>query len=44
MSIIRKEVIGGQTLILGGRQFNLLDTAFGADEALSCSSQYGLCE
>ena len=28
----------------GGRQFNLLDTAFGADEALSCSSQYGLCE
>lgn len=28
----------------GGRQFNLLDFAFGADEGLSCSSQYGLCE
>lgn len=28
----------------GGRQFNLLDAAFAEDEALSCSSQYGLCE
>lgn len=28
----------------GGRQFNLLDHAFGADTGLSCSSQYGLCE
>lgn len=28
----------------GGRQFNLLDYAFGADTGLSCSSQYGLCE
>ena len=27
-----------------GRQFNLLDFAFGADEGLSYSSQYGLCE
>lgn len=28
----------------GGRQFNLLDAAFAEDEAISCSSQYGLCE
>ncbi|MTH33028.1 phosphoadenosine phosphosulfate reductase family protein [Paracoccus limosus] len=28
----------------GGRQFNLLEAAFAEDEALSCSSQYGLCE
>ncbi|GAB1361803.1 hypothetical protein MASR1M32_10390 [Rhodobacter sp.] len=28
----------------GGRQFNLLEHAFSADEGLSCSSQYGLCE
>lgn len=28
----------------GGRQFNLLDAAFAEDEALTCSSQYGLCE
>lgn len=28
----------------GGKQFNLLDAAFAEDEALSCSSQYGLCE
>ena len=34
MSIIRKEVIGG-------RQFSLLTEA---DEGLTCSSQYGLCE
>lgn len=27
----------------GGRQFNLLEHAF-ADDGLSCSSQYGLCE
>jgi 3'-phosphoadenosine 5'-phosphosulfate sulfotransferase (PAPS reductase)/FAD synthetase len=28
----------------GGRQFDLLNHAFAADEGLSCSSQYGLCE
>jgi len=28
----------------GGRQFNMLKRAFEADEGLSCSSQYGLCE
>lgn len=28
----------------GGRQFNLLYTAFADDQALSYSSQYGLCE
>lgn len=49
MSIIRKEVIGGQTLILGDcmevmPNLGRVDAAFGADEALSCSSQYGLCE
>lgn len=28
----------------GGKQFNLLEYTFAADEGLSCSSQYGLCE
>lgn len=28
----------------GGRQLNMLRHAFEADEGLSCSSQYGLCE
>lgn len=30
--------------ISGGHQCNLLEAAFAEDEALSCSSQYGLCE
>lgn len=28
----------------GGRQFDLLEHAFSADEGVECSSQYGLCE
>lgn len=39
-----REVFAWARTDRGGRQFNLLEHAFSADEGLSCASQYGLCE